>query len=150
MKRILIVALMLLVCGTCLVSCDAITEEIGKSVSVEALNKVEEELRAENAFDTLERDNQEYIAKLNSEYEENGVELKGEITGVLDGYTLNLETGNWASQVTIGLSASEDVDALVEYYESKLATELEEGKAIIIDGGWMISITTASFPIEQE
>ena len=149
MKRILIVALKLLVCSTCHVSCDAITEEIGKSVSVEALNKVEEELRAENAFDTLERDNQEYIAKLISEYEESGVELKGEITGVLDGYTVNLENGQWASQVTIGLSATEDVDALIEYYESALATELEEGKAIIIDGGWIVSSTTASFPIEE-
>ncbi len=149
MKRILIVALMLLVCGTCLVSCDAITEGIGKSVSVEALNKVEEELREENAFDTLERDNGEYIAKLISDYEESGIELKGEITGVLDGHTENLENGQWASQVTIGLSATEDVDALIEYYEKLLATELEEGRAIIIDGGWIVSITTASFQIEE-
>lgn len=149
MKRILIVALMLLVCGTCLVSCDAITEGIGKSVSVEALNKVEEELREENAFDTLERDSGEYIAKLISDYEESGIELKGEITGVLDGHTENLENGQWASQVTIGLSATEDVDALIEYYEKLLATELEEGRAIIIDGGWIVSITTASFQIEE-
>ena len=149
MKRILMAALICVLCMTCLVSCDAMVQEIGKTVSVQALDKVEEELRAENAFDTLERDNQEYIADILDTLEEEDIELKGEITGVLDGYTLNLETGNWASQVTIGLSSSEDVDALVEYYESKLATELEEGKAIIIDGGWIVSVTVASFPIEE-
>ena len=149
MKRILIVALMLLVCGTCLFSCDAITEEIGKSVSVEALNKVEEELRAENAFDTLERDDQEFIADFANALNEGGISLKGEITGTLVGSTVNQETGNWAQQITIGLSASEDVDALIQYLEGEYATELEEGKAIIIDGGWIVSVTVASFPIEE-
>ncbi|MBR2445707.1 MAG: hypothetical protein IKB28_03460 [Clostridia bacterium] len=149
MKRILIVALMLLVCGTCLFSCDAITEEIGKSVSVEALNKVEEELRAENAFDTLERDDQEFIADFANALNEDGISLKGEITGTLVGSTVNQETGNWAQQITIGLSATEDVDTLIQYLEGEYATELEEGKAIIIDGGWIVSVTVASFPIEE-
>ncbi len=149
MKRILIVALMLLVCGTCFFSCDAITEEIGKSVSVEALNKVEEELRAENAFDTLERDDQEFIADFANALNEDGISLKGEITGTLVGSTVNQENGNWAQQITIGLSSSEDVDALIQYLEGEYAPQLEEGKAIIIDGGWIVSVTIASFPIEE-
>lgn len=149
MKRILIVALVLLVCGTCLVSCDAITEEIGKSVSVQALDKVEEELRAENAFDKLERDNQEFITAFVESLEGNGITLNGEITGSLVGSTMNLETGNWAQQITIGLSATEDVDTLIQYLEGEYATQLEEGKAIIVDGGWIVSITIASFQIEE-
>jgi len=149
MKRILMAALICVLCMTCLVSCDAMVQEIGKTVSVQALDKVEEELRAENAFDTLERDNQEYIADILDTLAEEGYELKGEITGVLAGSTKNIETGHWAEQLTIGLSATEDVDTLIEYFEDELALQLEEGKAVIIDGGWIVSVTVSSVQIEE-
>lgn len=149
MKRILMAALICVLCMTCLVSCDAMAQEIGKTVSVQALDKVEEELRAENTFDTLERDDQEYIADILDTLGEEGIELKGEITGVLAGSTKNSETGHWVEQLTIGLSATEDVDTLIKYFEDELALQLEEGKAVIIDGGWIVSVTLSSVQIEE-
>lgn len=151
MKKIVIVALSLLICCACLSSCASFSQEIGKAVSVEALDYMEKELRQQGSLDTLTRyDDPAKAPGLLEELEEADVALKGEITGVLEGSYKNPENGHWVQQLTIGLSEPEDVETLTQYYRTKLATELEQGKAVVEDGGWMVSITLASVPIETE
>ena len=148
MKRFLMVALLLALCMTCLVSCDALTQEIGKTVSIQALDHLEQELREQGSFDELHRyDDPAELSDLSAKLEEADVELKGEITGALSGVVRNGE--HWAGHLSIGLSASEDVDTLMQYYQTAHADMIEEGRMVLVDGGWLISVTISSDPIEQ-
>ena len=150
MKKVLLSVLILVLCTSCLVSCSALTQEIGKTVSVQALDHLENELREQASFDELTRyGDASEVPGLVDEWEAANVELKGEVTGALYGTVSNPATGYWGNQLSLGLSATEDVDTLMEYYEQKYATEIQEGRAVLIDGGWMISITVSSMPIEQ-
>ena len=150
MKRILIVALTLLLCACCLCSCDSLMNEIGKVASLQALDAVQPELEG-LGYDEFKRYGQGDIAVFTVELEEQGVALKSEITGVIECYYENDQTGHWAYQLVIGVCAIEDGETLVRYYSDLYAHELSEGRAQIIgEGGWMININVSSLPIEQE
>lgn len=143
MKKILIVAMTLMLCACCLCSCDAMMQEIGKTASVSMLDAVQTELEGAG-FDTLERYSEEEIAEFRQELAEEGVTLKGEITGVLEGYYENPETGHWVSQIVIGVSATEDAQTLEQFFNEFCAEEVEQGKAEIVSGGWIVNITVSS------
>lgn len=79
-----------------------------------------------------------------------GVALKGEITGGMEGYYENPETGHWVIQGALGVSLMEDADLLVQHFEELYAAEVSEGRAEIVNGGWLISITVSSLPLDSE
>lgn len=150
MKKIVLLTLTLLICVCCLSSCDSLMTEIGKIASVQALDAVQPELEG-LGYDEFKRYGQGDIAVFTVELKEQGVELKSEITGVIECYYENDQTGHWAYQLVIGVCAIEDGKTLVEYYSDYYANELSEGRAQIIgEGGWMININVSSLPIEQE
>jgi hypothetical protein len=44
----------------------------------------------------------------------------------------------------------EDAELLVQYYEELYATEISEGKAEVVNGGWLVSVTVSSLPLDTE
>lgn len=149
MKRFLLLAIALLVCAGCFVSCDSLMSEVGKTVSVQALDALEKELQNVE-FDDVERYDDQEIAYLNAGLIEDGVALKGEITGGLVGYYRNPETDHWVMQGALGVSLMEDAELLVQYFEERYATEISEGKAEVVNGGWLVSVTLSSLPLDTE
>ena len=152
MKRFLSVALLVLVCVCCLTCCAKIEQEIGKVVSVAAVDALEKELREDldEKYETLERYDDEQIAELSAEFAKEGVELEGEITCALQLSVSNEETGYWAYQLSIGLCETDDVSAVVRYFETLLADDIQEGTAIVLDGGWFVSVTESNAVIPRD
>ena len=148
MKKILVMAVALVLCMACLTSCDAMMQEIGKSASVAALDAMEQELQSVE-FDTLERWDEAEIADAQEELLAEGIELKGELTGGLYGSYENPETDHWVEQLVLGVSAVEDAETLTQYFQEVFKTELEEGKAEIVNGGWIVSVTISSLVLSE-
>ena len=149
MKKILVMAVALVLCMVCLTSCDAMMQEIGKSASVAALDAMEQELQSVE-FDTLERWDEELVAQGQADLLAEGIEMQGELTGVLEGYYENPETGHYVRQLVLGVSAVEDAETLTQYFQDEYKTELEEGKAEIVNGGWIVSVTVSSLVLSEE
>ncbi len=143
MKRILAAALVLLVCVCCLASCDAMSKEIGRTASLAALDELESEMRAQD-LDTVDRGTGEDIAAMANFLEEKELVLKGEVTGVIQGYKVNTETGYTFRQTVIGLSVTEDVEAVAQYYREEYAAKIEAEKVQVDIGGWIVCITEIS------
>ncbi len=148
MKKILTVALLVLVCACCLTSCAQIEQEIGKAVSVAAVDAVAAELEKEGVEYVLadEQGLADLTAELNEELEQ---ELVGELTAGLEGRYENSETGAWVDYLVIGFSATADADAvekaLLEVYDALI----KEGTAIVVNGGYIVNVTVSSEVIEQ-
>ena len=150
--RYISAALMLLLCVCCLVSCTSIEHRVGKLISVTAVDAIEKELRKDldEKYEILERYGDEQIAELSAELTKEGVELEGEITCALQLSVSNEETGYWAYQLSIGLCETDDADVLIEYFETLLADDIEKGTAIVLDGGWFVSVTESNAVIPQD
>lgn len=148
MKKILVMVVAMLLCVACFTSCDAMMQEIGKSASVAALDAMEQELQSVE-FDTLERWDEAKIADAKVELLAEGIELKGELTGGLYGSYENPETDHWVEQLVLGVSAIEDAETLTQFFQDQFKTELEEGKAEIVNGGWIVSVTLSSLVLSE-
>lgn len=152
MKRTIMLVLCTMLCLGALVSCDSMEAMIGEKTSLATLDRLQTEL-ADAGLDTLTRYDADGIADfeatLKQELAKHDLALAGEVTGVLEGRYDNPETGEWFRQIIIGVSMSEDVDTLAQYYRIVYATEFAEDKAYIMDGGWIISISTSSAVMED-
>lgn len=149
MKKILTMALSLLICMGCFASCAAIENKIGDSASVALLDALQSELETVE-FDTVERYDDAALAEFTNKLAADGVVLQGKITGVVRAYYENPETGDWVLQLGVGASAIEDVDTLVQYYQQEYAAEIEQGKAEVTGAGWMVSVGASSIVLETE
>ena len=153
MKKILVLAVCMLLCLGVFVSCDSIEGMIGEKVSVAALDKIQPELEGAG-FDTFKRygagDTAVFEIELKEELAKQDLALTGKVTGVLTGDYTNPNTGEWVKQIAVGVSMSSDVDVLMTYYQSVYKTELDEGRAVLIDGGWIINLTVSSQVIDAE
>ena len=153
MKRILLLAVCALLCLGVFVSCDSMEEKVGERASVLALDQIQPELEGAG-FDTFKRygagDTAVFEIELKQELAKQDLALTGKVTGVLTGDYTNPDTGDWVKQMAIGVSVSSDVDVLMTYYQSVYKTELEQGKAVLTDGGWIINITVSSQIIDAE
>ncbi len=148
MKKILTVALLVLICACCLTSCARIEQEIGKAVSVAAVDAVAAELDKQGV--TYELADEQALAQAQAELiDELDVELQGELTAALVGEYTNSQTGEWVKYWTFGFSATADADAVEELLRSEYETEIEEGKAIVVNGGYIVNVTVSSMVIEQ-
>lgn len=152
MKKLLLIAACLLLCLGTFVGCDSIEGMMGEKMSVAALDKIQPELEGAG-YDTFKRYGAGDIAVFEIELKEalaaKDLALTGKVTGVLTGDYTNPETGHWVKQIAIGVSMSDDVDVLMQHYNEVYKTELEENRASILDGGWIINITVSSLEIEQ-
>lgn len=153
MKRILLLAVCTLLCLGALVSCNSMEGMIGEKASVWALDQIQPELEGAG-FDTFKRygagDTAVFEIELKDELAKQDLALTGKVTGVLTGEYTNPETGDWVKQLAVGVSVSSDVDVLMTYYQSVYKTELDEGKAVLVDGGWIINLTLSSQVIDAE
>lgn len=152
MKKYVSVALLLLICACGFASCTSIDHQLGKFISKASIDHLETELREDldASYETLERLSEGEIAELTTTFTQAGVELEGEITCALLLNVKNEETGYWAEQLSIGLCDQKDTGALMRYYQKQLKDELDEGTALLIDGGWFISVTRSSEYIPQD
>ena len=152
MKKYVSVAILLLICACCLTSCTSIDHQLGKFISTASIDHLETELREDldASYETLERLSEGEIAELTTTFTQAGVELEGEITCAILLSVKNDETGYWAEQLSIGLCDQQDTGALMRYYQKQLKDELDEGTALLIDGGWFISVTRSSEYIPQD
>lgn len=152
MKKFLLVAVCLLLCLGAFVGCDSIENQIGEKASISMLDAIQPELEGAG-YDTFKRYGAGDIAVFEIELKEalaaKGLALTGKVTGVLTGDYTNPETGHWVKQMAIGVSMSTDVDVLMQHYQEVYKTELEENRANIVDGGWIINITVSSLELEQ-
>ena len=149
MKKFLTVALLVLVCACCLTSCAKIEQEIGKAVSVAAVDAVAAELDKQGvAYEFVD---EQALAEAQADLEDElDAELQGVLTAALMGEYTNPQTGDWVEYWTFGFSASADADAIEELLRSEYKTEIEEGKAIVVNGGYIVNVTVSSVVIEQE
>ena len=152
MKKFLLIAACLMLCLGVFAGCDSIESKIGEKMSVSTLDKIQPELEGAG-YDTFKRYGAGDIAVFEIELKEalaaKDLALTGKVTGVLTGEYTNPETGHWVKQIAIGVSMSSDVDVLMQHYQEVYKTELEENRANIMDGGWIVNITVSSMEIEQ-
>lgn len=152
MKRFFVIAVCLLLCLGVFAGCDSIESKIGEKASVSMLDAIQPELEGAG-YDTFKRYGAGDIAVFEVELKEKlaaeELSLTGKVTGVLTGDYENPETGDWVKQIAIGVSASSDVDVLVQYYSEMYKTELDENRASVVDGGWIINVTVSSMEIAQ-
>lgn len=148
MKKIWIVAIALLLCMGCFVSCASLEQEIGRTASVALLDTVQTELESAG-FDTLDRYDQAEIDAYVAELNQDDVTLQAEVTGVIFGRYDNPETGHWVEQAAIGVCTNADAETLVQYYQAEYATEIAEGRAEVVGGGWVVSVTVSSLVLES-
>lgn len=153
MKRILMIALTLMICAACLASCARIEQEIGKTVSVSAVEAVAAELERQGVeYELADAQSlaeiQDALAKeLAEEYD---IVLQGELTAALEGGYVNSETHDWVKYWTFGFSATADVDAFETLACDEYADEIAQGKALVVNGGYIVNVTVSSVVIEQE
>lgn len=146
MKRLLTVALLVLVCACCLTSCAKIEQEIGKKISVTAVESVAQKLTQNGVEYELVTDK----ARLdNSAFEAEGVALQGDLTAYLEGAYVNSESGVLVEYYTYGFSAAADADAVAQMLLKKYDAQIKENKAIVANGGYIVSLTLSSVAIEQ-
>ena len=148
MKKLLTIVLIVLVCMCCLTSCAQVEQEIGKKISVAAVEAVAAELDQKGVDYELadEQDLADLTAELKEELE---LELAGELTAGLEGHYQNPETGSWVDYLVIGFSVTADADAVEQVLLEKYDSLIKEGKAIVVNGGYIINVTVSSVVIEQ-
>ena len=148
MKRILTVALLVLVCVCCLTCCAKIEQEIGKVVSVEAVNAIAAEFDKQGV--EYELADEQALTQAQAELEELLEEpLQGTITAAVAGETTDEQTGAWVKYWTFGFSSTADAEAFAQYVTEEYKTEIEENKAIVVNGGYIVNVTVSSMVIEQ-
>lgn len=149
MKKVLIIALVLLMSVCCFASCDAIEQEIGKAVSVAAVDAVATELSNQGVEFT--HFSEEEIADFLKDWEtEFGAPMAGELTSGLTGAYENEETGAWVEYYVYGFSSTEDATKLDEFLREEYAQEISAGTTIVINGGYIVNLTRSSEVIEVE
>lgn len=149
MKRVLTVALLVLVCVICLTSCSKIEQEVGKAVSVAAVEAVADELDKQGV--TYEFADEQALAEAEQELAQALEQpLQGDMTAALFGETTNEQTGDWVRYWTFGFSTVADAEACAQYASEQYKTEIEQGKAIVINGGYIVNITVSSIEIQQD
>ena len=143
MKKILTVVLVVLVFACCLTSCARIEQEIGKVVSVAAVEAVASELDAKGVSYTFY--DEEELADFREEWQEEfGAEMVGDITSILEGEYFNEETGAWIDYCVFGFSSAEDVKTFEQYAREEFARDIEDGKALVVSGGYIVNVTYSS------
>ena len=152
MKRILVWTLVLMICAVCFASCAQMEQKIGQTVSVAAVEAVANELSEQGV--TCELAGEEQLAQIQEGFagtlaEEYGIEPQGEMTAVLMGEYTNPENDDWVLYWAFGFSSSADADAMEKLANDEYADELAQGKAIVVNGGYMVSITVSSVVIDQ-
>ena len=148
MKRIFTFALVLLICTACLASCAQVEQKIGEVVSVAAVDAVASQFEENDA--PFERADEQGLADiraaLTQEYE---LALQGNVTAALIGGETNEQTGEWVKYWVLGFDTTADAEAFEHLASAQLQSEISENKAVIVGGGYIVSITVSSLVIEQ-
>ena len=149
MKKVLLIALTLMICAACLTSCASIEQEIGKKVSVAAVEAVAAGLEEQGVAYQLadEAELAEIEAEIASQLE-NG--LQGELTAAIVQEYADTETGDWTLYWVYGFSSTADAEAYAQLVTQGYQALIDEGKAIVVMGGYIVSVTASSMVIEQE
>lgn len=149
MKRFLSVALLVLVCVCCLTSCAKIEQEIGKAVSVKAVDAVATQFEENSVH--FERADEARLAAIEAALaEEFDMALQGNVTSALIGEETNAQTGEWGKYWVLGFSMATDAEAFLQLANTQLQEEIEEGKAVVVGGGYIVSVTVSSVVIPQD
>ena len=148
MKRILTFAFVLLICTACFASCASVEQKIGEVVSVKAVDAVASQFEENDA--PFERADEQGLADiqaaLTQEYE---VALQGNVTAALIISETNEQTGEWVKCWVLGFDTTADAEAFEQLASAQLKSEIDESKAVIVGGGYIVSITVSSLVIEQ-
>lgn len=148
MKKFLTVALLVLVCACCLTSCASVEQEIGKKISVAAVEAVAADL-AQNGVEYELVTDEEPLDQAALVLEEAlGTALLGDLTAYLEGAYINSESGVF-EYYTYGFSAAADADAVEQMLLKKYDEQIKENKVIVVKGGYIVSLTLSSVAIEQ-
>ena len=151
--RILTLALVLLIGVACFVSCAQMEQKVGKVVSEAAVKAAAEELDKQGIDYQLA--DQAQLAEMQKELaqilaEEYGIEMQGELTAAVSGDYTNSETGEWVFYRTFGFASAADADAMETLANDEYADEIAQGKAKVVNGGYVVGVTVSSMVIEQE
>ena len=148
MKRIFTFSLVLLICTACFASCAQVEQKIGEVVSVAAVDAVASQFEENDA--PFERADEQGLADiraaLTQEYE---LALQGNVTAALIGGETNEQTGEWVKYWVLGFDTTADAEAFEQLASAQLQSEISENKAVIVGGGYIVSITVSSLVIEQ-
>lgn len=149
MKRIFTFALVLLICTACFASCAQVEQKIGEVVSVAAVEAAAEELAKQG----VEYEVADEAALAEIEAEIVGAlesDLQGKVTAAVAGTYTNAQTGDWTTYWTYGFSSAADAEAYVQVVTKGYQELIDQGKAIVVNGGYIVSVTASSMVIEQE
>lgn len=149
MKRFLSVALLVLVCVCCLTSCAQVEQEIGKKISVQAVDAVATQFEENSVH--FERADEVRLAAIEAALtEEFDMALQGNVTAALIGEETNAQTGEWGKYWVLGFSMTTDAEAFSQLASTQLQDEIKEGKAVVVGGGYIVNVTVSSMIIEQD
>ena len=149
MKRFLSLALLVLVCACCLTSCASVEQEIGKKISVAAVEAVAAELAQNGVEYELVTDEEPLDQAALVVEEALGTALLGDLTAYLEGAYVDSESGVLVKYYTYGFSAAADADAVEQMLLKKYDEQIKENKVIVVNGGYIVSLTLSSVAIEQ-
>ena len=149
MKRILTFALLLFICTACFASCAQVEQGIGKKISVQAVDAVATQFEENRVH--FERADEVRLAAIEAALtEEFDMALQGNVTAALIGEETNAQTGEWGKYWVLGFSMTTDAEAFSQLASAQLQSEISENKAVVVGGGYIVSITVSSLVIEQE
>ena len=149
MKRFLLIALTVLVCACCLTSCASVEQGIGKKVSIAAVDAVAAQFEEEDV--TFERADEARLATIETALtEQYGMALQGNVTAALIGEETNALSGEWGKYWVLGFSSATDAEAFLQLATEQLQPEIGENKAVVVGGGYIVSVTVSSLEIPQD
>lgn len=146
MKKLVTVALLVL-SAMMLTSCNFASHGVGKVTSLSLLDAAQAELE-KNGSGEIVRMEKDQLSDYQAALEEDGVEFRGTVTGVLTvSYNQDQEQGMLHTEM-IGFDDAEDAETVAQYFEKKYAAEIAEGKARVTRNGWVLTVTYASFVLD--
>ena len=148
MKRILTFAFVLFICIACFASCAQVEQEIGKVISVEAVEAVASQFEDNDTL--FERADEQRLAEIQAALTgEYAMVLQGQVTAALMIDETDEQTGEWVKCWVLGFDTAADADAFAQLVNVQLQSEIGESKAVVVSGGYIVSVTLSSSVIEQ-
>ena len=139
MKRITIALLTLLICVGALTSCSDFFISLNEDSSIRELDALQQEYESKGYRVT--RASQEEVTSFNeSIVAQEGLILKGALTGKMEYEYTNPETGEFTWGITIGTSHDDDAKAIADMYRD-MGEALNNVKVNVSNRGLIVYVT---------
>lgn len=138
MKRVVLILLMLIVCTCSMSACTDIVMTLNEDTSIRELNSLAE--KHEQAGHRVVRLGQDEVISFNeSIVAEEGLMLKGSLTGMLEYDYTDPKTGEYTWGVAVGTRHNDDAKAIAKMYES-MGETLDNVQTKVTNRGLIVEV----------